>query len=203
MCEEGFFLRRLSPSTIVRDAENLAQIFVHDPLLRWWQGASNYCFQKQMFISLLSKIQTNAHMLTAGTSEGAFAVFEILNNSRSCILLCYEILNLFIRHLQYSPLSCWVRLFTVCFVLASSYPSGRFLKIHYFMVAAGQRNKGFGAELLRKICLFAGQRNIPCYLETGSQSSKEYFEKRGWITVRVVQLPFKGPCIWLMQYAHD
>jgi RimJ/RimL family protein N-acetyltransferase len=73
---------------------------------------------------------------------------------------------------------------------------------HWYLSTLGVRSagqgRGLGSRLMFEILSHCDQEQVPAYLESSSEGSRALYERHGFETVEVLDLPRKGPPLWLM-----
>lgn len=74
---------------------------------------------------------------------------------------------------------------------------------HYYLQAIGvdpnDQGKGVGRALLKPILQRCDVQNTPAYLETSTAKNVSYYEGHGFQVIQSLQMPDKGPKLWLMK----
>jgi GNAT superfamily N-acetyltransferase len=73
---------------------------------------------------------------------------------------------------------------------------------HWFLATIGVdpacQGKGIGGALLEAITIKADQQHLPCYLETHGEKSARLYERHGFETVRLFEVPGHTVPVWAM-----
>jgi ribosomal protein S18 acetylase RimI-like enzyme len=73
---------------------------------------------------------------------------------------------------------------------------------HWFLATIGVdpafQGKGIGGALLEAITIKADQQHVPCYLETHGEKSARLYERHGFETVRLFEVPGHSVPVWAM-----
>jgi GNAT superfamily N-acetyltransferase len=73
---------------------------------------------------------------------------------------------------------------------------------HYYLpfagVEPGWQGRGIGAALLRPVLERCDRDGMPAYLEATAPRNRALYERNGFETTDVIELPKKGPPMWLM-----
>ena len=73
---------------------------------------------------------------------------------------------------------------------------------HWYLATLGVRpasqKKGLGSQLMFEILARCDRERSPAYLESSTERSRALYERHGFQTVEVMNLPRKGPPLWLM-----
>lgn len=73
---------------------------------------------------------------------------------------------------------------------------------HWYLSTLGVRpaeqGKGLGSKLMFEILARCDADGMPAYLESSSEGSRALYERHGFQTVDTLELPRKGPHLWLM-----
>jgi len=85
-------------------------------------------------------------------------------------------------------------------------PKGKHWHFHHVAVDPDQQGKGVGSELMKRVCELADAEKIDCYLETGKESTKRFYEKFGFrlVATKVIEGE-SGPSLtlYLMTRPHQ
>lgn len=72
---------------------------------------------------------------------------------------------------------------------------------HYYLEIIGVRpdhqGKGVGSRLIAPMLVRADCENVPCYLETQTESNVAFYRKRGFAVVEALHMPHGGPQVWI------
>ena len=60
------------------------------------------------------------------------------------------------------------------------------------------QSRGYGSKIIQPILQMADSEGIPCYLDTSSERSLQFFRKWGFEVVRDVTAPAYGPRYWVL-----
>jgi ribosomal protein S18 acetylase RimI-like enzyme len=73
---------------------------------------------------------------------------------------------------------------------------------HWFLATIGvdpaSQGKGVGSALLEAITVRADEKKLPCYLETHGERSARLYERHGFETVRLFEVPGHSVPVWAM-----
>jgi ribosomal protein S18 acetylase RimI-like enzyme len=60
------------------------------------------------------------------------------------------------------------------------------------------QGQGLGSDLLFSLLSLSDQKNVPVYLEATSEHSFRFYQRHGFQLSETLQLPYRGPTLWLM-----
>jgi ribosomal protein S18 acetylase RimI-like enzyme len=73
---------------------------------------------------------------------------------------------------------------------------------HWFLATIGvdpaSQGRGVGSALLEAIAMRADEQRLPCYLETHGEKSARLYERHGFETVRLFEVPGHAIPVWAM-----
>jgi ribosomal protein S18 acetylase RimI-like enzyme len=73
---------------------------------------------------------------------------------------------------------------------------------HWFLATIGvdpaSQGRGVGSALLESIAMKADEQRLPCYLETHGEKSARMYERHGFETVRLFEVPGHAIPVWAM-----
>jgi ribosomal protein S18 acetylase RimI-like enzyme len=73
---------------------------------------------------------------------------------------------------------------------------------HWFLATIGvdpaSQGRGVGSALLEAILMKADEQRLPCYLETHGEKSARLYERHGFETVRLFEVPRHPVPVWAM-----
>lgn len=172
--------------------------FADDPILAWWQGERT--LRERMFQYLLEDAIRSKDSILLGSFETAMAICAKISRPAGWVATLYRAANSIFVYSSFAPTRALWRLAIVSYALAKMQPAGRFVHIQYLFVNRAARGHGLGARLLSDIVAYANGEKLPLYLETGSSSNAQYFQKRGWSIVAHYDLPCGGPRLYGLQF---
>lgn len=85
-------------------------------------------------------------------------------------------------------------------------PKGKHWHFHHVAVDPDQQGTGVGSELMKRVCELADAEKIDCYLETGKESTKRFYEKFGFrlVATKVIESePDPSLTLYLMTRPHQ
>jgi len=73
---------------------------------------------------------------------------------------------------------------------------------HWYLSELGVRpqsqGRGLGSQLMFEILELCDRKRVPAYLESSTERSKALYERHGFETSKVINMPRGGPPLWLM-----
>jgi GNAT superfamily N-acetyltransferase len=78
------------------------------------------------------------------------------------------------------------------------HPQARHWYLSELGVRPGNQGRGLGSKLMFEILGRCDREGLPAYLESSTERSRALYERHGFQTTEVLQLPRGGPPLWLM-----
>ena len=187
-------LKKANCSDIGLLSKLLARAFHNDPFHCWLFPCSKTRMAKhQEFFSLTLRPRIRRGAVFTSDCKRAVAAWTDPDNS----INPFQFLSSGLRCLQLigrrAPPTVWGFLKT-----ASREPKHPHFYLSILAVDPPFQGQGLGSDTLEKLLSQSDQKQVPAYLEATSERGFEFYRRHGFELREVVQLPGRGPTLWLM-----